>query len=98
MPLVYIVVATLPPELVDTYVAWLADGHVQAVVEGGATYAWVTRLDDHRVESRYHFSDQAAYDRYDQVTAPALRADGIERFGGRGVVFERAFGHCVLSI
>lgn len=98
MPFVYSVIATLPPTLIDEYVAWLADGHVQAVIDGGAQHAWVIRLEDGRIESRYHFADRAAYDRYNLTTAPALRADGIARFGGRGVGFERHFGAVALAL
>lgn len=92
MAFVYCVTATLPVDLIDDYIAWLSDGHVQAVLDGGAEAAWVIRLGDGRVESRYHFADRAAYDRYDVNVAPALRADGIARFGDRGVQFERCFG------
>lgn len=95
MAFVYCVTATLPADLIDDYIAWLSDGHVQAVLDGGAEAAWVTRLGDGRVESRYHFADRAAYDRYDAKVAPALRADGIARFGDRGVQFVRCFGQVV---
>lgn len=56
---------------------WLSDGHVQAVLDGGADRAWITRLSDGRFESRSHFADRATYERYDATVAPDLRANGV---------------------
>ncbi len=101
-PLIYAVTATLPDtSTLDTYVRWLLDGHVQAVVDGGASEAAVTRLHPDetgalRVESRYVFPDQAAFEQYERDHAPALRADGVARFGKTpGVTFSRWTGDLV---
>lgn len=94
-PLVYTVIATVPPAVLDDYVDWLLDGHVQAVVAGGAEQATVTRIDGDpvRIESRYIFRDQAAFARYEAEVAPALRADGIARFvEPHGATFTRWTG------
>lgn len=103
LPLAYTVVATLPDErTLEEYIAWLLGGHIQAVLRGGATAAEVIGLDrDDRkgsgapfqVESRYTFPTREAFATYEADHAPALRADGATRFGGRaGVSFSRAFG------
>jgi hypothetical protein len=84
----YTVTVTLP----DTATAaeferWLCGGHIQAVIAGGATEALVTRLVDPRttieVEARYLFPNREAFDRYVARVAPALRAEGLARFGDR---------------
>ena len=96
----YMVVATLPSaEKAEEYVAWLKDGHVQAVVEGGATVGEVIRLDDEpvgappRVVSRYEFASRGEFDRYVAEVAPRLRAEGLARFGpDRRVGYQRLVG------
>lgn len=65
------------------YVAWQRDGHVQAVVAGGALRAEVSEVDagpGAAVKTRYLFPDRNAYERYVRETAPSLRADGMKRF------------------
>lgn len=99
--LVYSVIATLPDAgAAAEYVAWLTGGHTRAVIAGGAASAEVVRVEEPaepvRVESRYVFASRADYDRYLRDHAPALRADGMARFGtGRGVTFERRIGRIV---
>lgn len=101
--LAYSVVATLPDETVaEAYVAWLTGGHVQLVLEHGATSALVVRLDSEgglpRVETRYVFPSRAVFDHYVRTAATALRADGLKRFGpDRGVVMERRVGQVVFA-
>ncbi len=97
----YTVTATLPDESTAAeYVAWLLDGHIQGVVDGGATSASVVRLrqpdDAIRVETRYLFANRSEYDRYVAEFAPALREDGLARFGpNRGVTFGRTVGEVI---
>lgn len=100
--MLYQVTATLPDaRTAAEYVAWLEDGHVdQVVTRGGAHSAMIVRLDDApgarpRVMTQYVFSTRALFDRYVQDFAPALRADGVRRFGDRGVAFERVVGEVV---
>lgn len=104
----YIVVCTLPdPGMADEYVAWLEDGHVDAVIDGGAHSAMIVRLDRmdgdgletsaRRVLTQYIFTTRELFDRYVRDTAPALRADGLKRFGPeRGVKMERMLGSLVI--
>ena len=103
--LCYAVIATLPnAQLADEYVAWLEDGHVDAVVKGGAHSAMIVRLHaaeglgvtsvgTRRVMTQYIFATREVFDQYVARHAPALRA---ERFGPeRGVSFERLLGDIV---
>ncbi|MCA9310538.1 MAG: DUF4286 family protein [Phycisphaerales bacterium] len=90
------------PRTLETYVAWLTEGgHVQAVLDGGAAHATVTRLHPGpdgalKVESRYLFASHSDFDRYEREHAPALRADGVARFGNTpGVSFSRWTGDLV---
>lgn len=102
------VIATLPTGVMaDEYVAWLEDGHVDAVVGHGAHSAMIVRLEGgtaeagqassaRRVMVQYIFPTREAFDRYVQKHAPALRAEGLRKFGPeRGVSFERLLGEIV---
>lgn len=101
--LCYTVTATLPDgATAASYIRWLEDGHVDAVVEGGAHSGMIVRLDPDaegdppRVQTVYLFPNRAAFDRYVRETAPALREDGIKRFGSiGGVSFSRTIGEVV---
>ncbi len=96
----YTVSATLPDD--DTaarYIAWLEDGHIDAVIKGGAHSAMIVRMeresptDPPRVETRYIFATRAAFETYVQHHAPALRAEGLKLFGpASGVRFARSIG------
>lgn len=98
-PVSYVVTATLPSEpLALEYVAWLWAGHAQQVLAGGATRAEVIRITEPpsppRVQTRYVFQSRAAFDRYLAQFAPALRAEGIAKWGDR-VSFVREVGEIV---
>lgn len=86
------------------WIDWLRGGHVQAVLDGGATSAEVVRLEPTaaaplRVEVRYRFADHAAFQRYERDAAPALRADGLARFPpSRGVRLTRVLGEVVARL
>lgn len=96
----YTVTATLPDApTAQQYVAWLQDGHIDAVIAGGAHSATLVLLDPEspgvpiRVEVRYIFSTREVFDRYLQHHAPTLRADGLQRFGATpGLTFSRSTG------
>ena len=78
----------------ERYVAWLRDGHCQAVVRaGGALSGEVTVIEDGSVDSRYVFGSQADFDAYEAGPAIALRADGTLRFPpDSGVRLVRSLG------
>jgi hypothetical protein len=94
----YSVFATLPDERTrEEYIAWLRAGHLNEVIRGGAQSATIMKVTEPAVpvcvETRYLFSSRDAFDRYVADHAPALRADGLKRFGPeRGVKFERKIG------
>lgn len=105
--ILYAVIATLPSEeLAREYLAWLEDGHVDKVIEGGAHSAMIVRLvrraggvddglppDARQVMTQYIFATRELFDRYEQVYAPPLREDGRNRFGAsRGVSMSRMIG------
>lgn len=94
----YSVTATLPDyERRDAYVHWLCDGHIRAVIDAGARTGEVVVLDEAegvlQVEARYTFASREALERYLIERAPALRADGLRKFGPEtGVTFSRRVG------
>jgi len=93
-PVLYGVMATLPDErTLDDYLDWLRGGHLEDVVRAGAVSAVASRLVDPphplRVETRYLFASRAEYESYLTDHAPRLRAQGLARFGSRGVGFAR---------
>ena len=99
----YSVTATLPDEATaERFMAWLVEGHIADVVEGGARSGHAIRLDSEsgeiRIESRYLFPSREAYDAYCEGPALALRAEGVEKFGNAGVSFERRAGQIALSV
>lgn len=95
------VVATLPDAATEReYIAWLEDGHVDAVIGHGAHSAMIVRLEPAaarpRVMTQYIFPTRELFDRYVVQFAPALRADGLKRFPPeRGITFERTTGEIV---
>lgn len=105
--ILYAVIATLPSEdVAREYLAWLEDGHVDKVIEGGAHSAMIVRLarraddglppDARQVMTEYIFATRELFDRYEQVFAPPLREDGRNRFGtSRGVSMSRMIGEVV---
>jgi hypothetical protein len=99
--LVYTVHAEFADEATrETYLDWLRDGHVLAVVrEGGALSGEVTVLDSGAVESRYLFESRAAFDAYEAGPGIALRADGTRLFpAGSGVKTTRMLGTRVVRV
>jgi len=98
LAIAYTVIATLPDLATrDEYVAWLENGHMDAVIKGGAHSAAIVIVDEpatpFQVETRYTFQTRDAFDQYVARVAPALRADGLERFPpGKGVGMVRRIG------
>ena len=81
------------------YSAWLTDGHLADVIEGGAQEAMVVKLGPLEFEARYLFADAAAFAKYEQERAPALRAEGLAKFPpSRGVRMTRAQGEVLMRL
>ncbi len=98
----YSVTATIPDaQTRHDYIAWLEDGHLDAVLSHGAHSAMIVRLDrdadtdPFRVETRYIFSTRARFDDYTKHHAPKLREEGVRLFIPRGVTFSRTIGEVV---
>lgn len=97
----YTVTAELPsPAIRQAYTAWLAEGHVNAVIDAGALSGSIMRIDDPAeplaVETRYLFASMEDLNIYLRTHAPALRADGLARFGPEtGVRFRRTIGELI---
>jgi len=97
------------PAIAEAFVEWLLGGHLSAVIAGGARSAMIVRLDPDlpapaagagtarpRVEVRYEFATRADFERYLELHAPALRAEGLARFGpAQGVTYMRSTGTIV---
>ncbi|MBL9031858.1 MAG: DUF4286 family protein [Phycisphaerae bacterium] len=94
----YTVVASFPDLATrDEYIAWLEDGHIDAVIRHGAHAASIIRITEPpspvQVEVRYTFSTRDLYDIYIRDYAPALRSEGLRRFPpARGISFSRRTG------
>ena len=94
----YQVKATLKNQkALDRYLAWLFDGHVQAVCHW-AQSAEVVMLENDgnsvpQVLSVYWFKSKAEFEQYEKEDAPKLREEGIalaQELGG--IEFSRSLG------
>lgn len=86
------------PEVAADWVAWLADGHLEDVMKGGALEAMVVQLEPLKLESRYVFPDREAFAKYEREFAPKLRAEGLARFpASRGVQMSRSMGDVLVK-
>jgi hypothetical protein len=77
------------------WLRWLREGHLAAVLEGGATTAEIVALDGPSLsyEVRYRFPSREAFVRYEREFAPDLRAEGLRLFPPeRGVSYRRSVG------
>lgn len=95
----YAVTATFPTkDIADEYIGWLEGGHVRDVMTAGAISTAIVWLDaksdddSPRVETQYMFPSRNVFDHYEREHAPSLRQIGKDRFGDRGVTFERRSG------
>ncbi len=105
----YIVNAVMPDDATrQRYIDWLANGHVQQVIAGGALWGEIIDLSESGrspgsvaagegevgvVQTRYGFASREAYDRYVEQSASRLRAEGLALFGpDSGVRFFRQLG------
>ena len=87
------------PDVAAEWVAWLKDGHFADVMKGGALEAMVVQLEPLKLEARYLFADRAAFTKYEQETAPKLRAEGLSKFPAtRGVRMSRSMGDVLITL
>jgi len=95
--IVYSVFATFQDAaLAVDWLRWLREGHIAAVLAGGASDAEIVQLDEPPLsfEVRYHFASREAFARYERDHAPQLRAEGSKRFP-EGITYRRAVGTVV---
>jgi hypothetical protein len=98
MMIEYAVRSIFPDQsLVQDYLDWLVEGHIQDVLDGGALSGYAaleTEPDDAIVViSRYLFASRDSYDRYVTETAPKLREEGLSKFGPHtGIAMKRSLG------
>ena len=83
--------------LVEPYIEWLTEGHIQDLLDAGAVSGYAvleTEPDDViAVTSRYLFPSREIFDRYLSETAPRLRKEGLAKFGPQmGTVMNRTVG------
>lgn len=94
--MVYMVTATFNDSaLADAWLRWLRDGHVAAVLAGGATAAEVIAVNGPTLtfEVRYRFPSRESFERYERDHAPQLRAEGLRQFPPeRGIRYHRSNG------
>jgi hypothetical protein len=80
-PITYEITATVAPELVGEYEAYMRAHHIPALLATGrfrgASFA---RSSAGRYRIRYEAADQAELDRYLAAEASGLRAEFVERF------------------
>lgn len=84
------------PEVRARYLAWLEDGHVRAVVDGGALDGEIRQEQDGTIVTRYRFASRAAFAAYEAGPAVPLRAEGKRLFEG-GVAMERSTTEVLLA-
>ncbi|MCB9675958.1 MAG: DUF4286 family protein [Alphaproteobacteria bacterium] len=70
------------PRVAKRWVEWLHAGHLQDVLDAGATSARVVRIRGTGpvFEARYTFASAEDFARYEREEAPRLRALGLEAF------------------
>jgi hypothetical protein len=93
-------VAKGAPPVAEEWLAWLRDGHIAEVLDGGAQAAEIVRLDEDPAvyEIRYVFASRATLERYLRDHAPRLRAEGLRRFPpGCGLELARTVGEVIFE-
>ncbi len=98
MMIEYSVRSVFPDQsLVQSYLDWLTDGHIQDVLDGGAVSGYAileTEPNDTiAVVARYIFPTRQTFDQYVAKTAPQLREEGLSKFGPHtGIAMNRTLG------
>lgn len=103
-PFRYTVIAEFAdPAVAAEWVAWLRDGHLADVLVAGAIDAEIVAIDGDAAtpvvfEVRYRFADRASLERYFELDAPRLRAEGLAKFPPeRGIRYRRSVGEAVVA-
>lgn len=89
------------PEKETSWLSWMKDKHLEDVKKGGAIKATLIRLDPKNTEeiiyeARYLFKNRPDFTRYLEESAPALRAEGLEKFPPEdGFSYSRSSGDII---
>lgn len=98
----YTVGVTFPDaDIAPKWLDWLRNGHVAAVLQGGATSAEAFAVDgtSNVFEVVYRFPDRAAFDRYEREFAPTLRAEGQALFpASSGIIYRRGIAELLVRL
>ena len=84
--------------LAKDWLDWLRNGHIQEVIECGASDAEIVKLDgaENSFEIRYHFASRESFGEYERDHAPRLRAEGLAKFPvEKGVAYKRTTGDVI---
>lgn len=94
IPFAYTVTCELPDEDVAAeWVAWLTGGHMQQLIDTGASSASLIQLEPLKYEVRYLYPSRLAFEQYEKEHAPSLRAEGLQKFpASLGLVYRRSTG------
>lgn len=100
MTFAYTVHAFFDDQAVATqWAAWLQNGHLADVLAAGAGSAELVQLAPLELEARYWFADAVAFAKYEEQSAPKLRAEGLAKFpASRGVRLSRSTGEVLLRL
>jgi hypothetical protein len=91
-------------DVAQEWVRWLQEGHLADVLAGGALRAELHRVEatggaQLRFEARYRFASMAAFQDYERVHAPKLRAEGLAKFpASRGVRMSRSLAEVLTEL
>lgn len=93
---VYTVRATFEdPAIAQEWIDWLKDGHMQRVLNHGATDCEIVSVEapEATIDVRYHFPSRDSFTNYELNHAPQLRAENLKTFPpDRGIAYERSVG------
>jgi len=94
---------TESPDAAEAYRAWLLGGHIQSVIEGGASRGELIQIESEpgdpiRIQSRYIFQSREMFETYEREYASALREEGIRLFGPKSehpMLFSRTHSNII---
>ena len=95
------------PTVVQDWLDWLRNGHIQDVIDGGAQSGEIFEMDlasensdaSRQFEIRYRFLDRATFEDYERNTASGLREEGLQKFPLElGMRYERSIGQSEWAI
>ena len=100
----YTVIVTITDDAkAQEWRGWLENGHIAAVIAGGANSAEIVKRDNDQqatpgttYEIRYKFDNRGIFEEYIKTHAPRLREDGLKRFPPEdGFTYSRTVGEII---